>query len=284
VDAIVHPLPSERLHRQGVQASDRSHAAVHDRGAVARTLIKRPCSGPMLRRMLRFYAESFAPWCEKARWALDHHGIAYREIEHVPLVGDVALRIAARRPVGRVTVPLLVSDGEVLMDSLAIARFTERAGSGTPLFSSAGVEDWNARSETLMVAGRAMLLPRIAASDDALREQLPEPLPRGWTGIARLGVRHLVRKYEVRSGDHEARARGVLDTLRGALGNGRHLVGDALSFADIAMATALQFVLPVDNRYIALGPATRRAWTHEALAEDYGDLLAWRDGLYATSR
>src|SRR5688572_23771052 len=96
-----------------------------------------------------FHAESFAPWCEKARWALDHHGIPYREREHVPLVGELALRIAARRASGPVTVPLLVDGDAVLMDSVAIARRAEAHGRGAPLFPPAhgrAIDAWNERS------------------------------------------------------------------------------------------------------------------------------------------
>jgi glutathione S-transferase len=84
---------------------------------------------------------------------------------------------------------------------------------------------------------------------------------------------------------HESVVRQALDTLRAALAGGRdHLVADRLSFADIAMAVSLQFILPVSDQYIELGPATRAAWTHPALAADHGDLLAWRDRLYRSCR
>ena len=52
------------------------------------------------------------------------------------------------------------------------------------------------------------------------------------------------------------------------------LVGGTFSFADVAMVVALQFVEPVADRYIRLGPATRRAWTNERFRHDYADLLA----------
>jgi hypothetical protein len=51
----------------------------------------------------------------------------------------------------------------------------------------------------------------------------------------------------------------------------------------VTMAAALQFVRPVDG-WIALGPATRDAWTNQRLAADYADLLAWRDRMYLTAR
>jgi glutathione S-transferase len=236
------------------------------------------------------FAESFAPWCEKARWALDHHRVAYRWREHVPVVGEPALRLASRRWRGPVTVPLLVGDGVRLMDSQDIARYAERAGQGRTLFPPGREEAlarWNERSEAMMVAGRALLLQRLLASREALREQLPPALPSGWRpgleGVAAFGVRYLMKKYGVEPQEtarHESACRDALTALRGGLQAGdAHLIEGQLSFADIAMATALQFILPVAERWMPLGPAT-----HPALAADHADLLAWRDDLYARHR
>lgn len=245
------------------------------------------------RPLPRLHAESFAPWCEKARWALDHHGLAYRYREHVPLTGEVELRLAARRWRGRVTVPLLVDEGLRLMDSFEIARHAERVGQGAKLFPIGREQEvlrWNERSDALMVAGRAMLLTRLLSQPLALREQLPPAVPlsmRPWlTGVAAFGVRFLMRKHGVEPGlQHETVSRRVLDELRMARRRSEeHLIDGGLSFADIAMATALQFVLPVADRYMPLGRATREAWTYAALATEYPDLLAWRDGLYARYR
>jgi glutathione S-transferase len=245
--------------------------------------------------MIRFYAESFAPWCEKARWALDHHQVVYRFVEHVPMLGEPALRLAARRPFGYVTVPLLVDGANVVMGSFDIARHAEHAGVQAPLFPP-GREDhvvaWNERSDAVMTSGRAMLLSRMLRSPQALAEQLPPFVPAGLRpalrGLASMGVKFLQRKHGIRPEEdarHEAVSRTALDALRAALASGRrYLLGDALSYADIAMATSLQFVLPVDQRHIALGPATREAWTNATLASEYADLLTWRDTLYRTSR
>ena len=245
--------------------------------------------------MTVLYAESFAPWCETARWALDHHRVSYRWREHVPLLGELALRIVARRPFGRVTVPLLLDGSLVLMDSVAIARHAESRGKGTPLFPPAAepaIAAWIDRSQRVMTSGRALLLPRIAHSRDALREQLPGSIPDALRPalqpVAAAGVSYLMRKYAVRADDEahdESVVRQALDELRAALAGGRdHLLEDRLSFADVAMAVSLQFILPVADQYIALGAATRAAWTHPALAADHGDLLAWRDRLYRSCR
>ncbi len=247
------------------------------------------------RGVIRLYAESFAPWCEKARWALDHHQVPYRYIEHVPMLGEPALRLAARRPFGHVTVPLLVDGADVIMGSFDIARRAERDGEEATLIPPGREDDvaaWNERSDMVMTSGRAMLLTRMLRSPDALAEQLPPFIPGAvrptLRGMASMGVKFLQRKYEIRADDrvrHEDESRKALDALRAALSGGRRrLLGDELSYADIAMAASLQFVLPVDERHIALGPATREVWTNATLAGEYPDLLAWRDELYRERR
>jgi glutathione S-transferase len=231
----------------------------------------------------KFYAESFAPWCERARWALQHHGIEFREIEQKPLLAEVTLRLALGT-MDRVTVPLFMDGNTHLMSSDAIARHADLVGKGTPLFPAgreAEVAAWMNTSELVMVNGRAQLLPRIAASRDARREAAP----MAW--MTSLGVKHLMRKYAVRADDgpiHEAESRRALDRVRLALGQRDHLVGDSLTYADVTIAAALQFVKPVDERWIKLRPATRIAWTNEPLAEAYADVLAWRDRLYEKCR
>ena len=72
--------------------------------------------------------------------------------------------------------------------------------------------------------------------------------------------------------------------MRDALSDGRRCLLGEFSYADIAMASALQFVAPVGDEHIRLGPATRRAWTDLDLAGELTDLIEWRDQLYASRR
>jgi glutathione S-transferase len=173
-------------------------------------------------RNLVLRAEGFAPWCERARWALDHHHLTYGVSWHMPLVGEIGLRWRSRRWIGRVSVPLLEGDGVRLMDSLAIARYAERAGSAPPLFPTgldAGIDAWVSLSETLMCAGRARVLAGGPHAMEALREVGPRvpailsPL-RDMALVA--ATAYLARKYEVQRGRKEnpASARTVLDRLR----------------------------------------------------------------------
>ena len=248
--------------------------------------------------MHHLYIESFSPWSEKARWALDHHGVRYRAVEHVPLIGELRLRWVARQPFGRVSVPLLVANNgeeERLTDSLSIGRWAERVGSGEALFPANGhdaVEGWNRGSEGLMEGGRALLLPRLLASEEALREQLPAFMPPSLRSVAKpaavMGVRYLIRKYGITTEQperHEQIARETLLALRGVLASeGRYLVDRRFTYADIAMACALQFFSPVAEELLHLGPATRLAWTHASIADEFHDLVTWRDGLYVDHR
>jgi glutathione S-transferase len=60
-------------------------------------------------------------YCEKARWALDHAGIAYREEGHPPLLHRRATRSAR----GGRTTPILVAGDRVLADSTDILQFID---------------------------------------------------------------------------------------------------------------------------------------------------------------
>ena len=81
--------------------------------------------------MLRLVTIPIGRYCEKARWALDRAGIAYREERHVQLVH----RVAARRAGGSSTVPVLVTNGGVLGESNEILVWVdERTQAGRHLF------------------------------------------------------------------------------------------------------------------------------------------------------
>ncbi|APR75354.1 Glutathione S-transferase family protein [Minicystis rosea] len=242
--------------------------------------------------MRTFVAEHFAPWSEKARWALDHHRLTYAYREHVPLIGEPLLRIRARKLRGRVSTPLLITPHEVLADSFAIARHADRIGSGATLFpQGADIEGWNARSEAALAAGRVLYLDRFAGDPAAKVEMLPPFLPekarRAAMPMADVAIAFLRRKYGIDAAscaEAEATLVRELEGLRAALGGRPWVLRECFSYADVAMAVTLQFVAPVDARYIALGPATRASWSHPGLAERFADLVAWRDALYERHR
>ncbi len=236
----------------------------------------------------------YSPWSEKARWALDHHHVGYREVNYVPMLGEPWLRIASRKFTGRVSVPVLITPHGSVHDSLRIARHAERVGTGSPLFPAeheAAIESWNARSEAILAAARVAVIDRTsrlpAAQLEALPGFLPAPMRAAMRPLALVGSAFLVRKYgagreQLDAADHAMRE--GLDALRDALAGGRrYLLGDAFTFADLAMAVTVQCVRPPAG-YLAIGEPMREAWTDAALCERYPDLLAWRDRVYADHR
>lgn len=244
--------------------------------------------------MTTLLGEHFSPWTEKARWALDHHGIAYTYREHVPLLGEPLLRWRAGLRAARASVPLLVTEDGTHGDSYDIARHAERTGRGASLFPASHegvIAEWNARSEVALRAARALYLQRFSAHREAQIEAqpafLPAPVRRATVGLTPLAVAFLRKKYgidaEVRAAAEATLAR-ELEAVRAALDGRPHLVASQLTYADIAMAVTLQFVSPPETRKLVLGPGTRAACVAPSLVRRFADLVAWRDALYAHHR
>lgn len=243
--------------------------------------------------MRRLIALSYSPWSEKARWALDHHRVEYQYEEYLPMLGEPLLRYRTRRLTGRVTVPVLIDEGEVFGDSFEIASHAEQIGGGPRLFrhDPNDLERWNHESEWALAAGRALLVDRLRRHAAARREALPGFVPGPLRGVAApmasMAMSFLARKYGFADESNlrvfEERLGKSLDALRRATERRPYVLGE-FSYADLAMAVVLQMVKPVADEFIRLGPATREAWTHPELAERYADLVAWRDKLYAERR
>src|ERR1700742_3912288 len=84
---------------------------------------------------MRLVAIPISHTCEKARWARDRAGIAYREERHVQFVHV----FASRRAGGKGTVPVLVTPEKTLAESAEIVAF-------------AGVPDGDAAFDRLLDA------------------------------------------------------------------------------------------------------------------------------------
>lgn len=242
---------------------------------------------PMSRTL---YGLSQSPWTERARWALDHHGVAYTYHEHVPMLGEVLLRRKARTK--KASVPLLADGADVVMGSFEIAKHAEKVGRGAPLFprdKDSESARWADVAERMTRVGRALLLKRLLQSKAAQAEALPSFIPGGLRGAfaptAGMAIRFLAKKYDVPE-DAEAEVqhtlRPLLLELRAAIGKGTYILAPSFSVADLAMASTMQVIRP--REAAPLGPATRDAWTNERLTEEFGDLLDWRDAIYAKHR
>jgi glutathione S-transferase len=237
---------------------------------------------------------SYSPWTEKARWALDHHRVPYRFREYLPIFGVPMLRLRTGTWRGRVTVPVFIGDGrQVIKDSFEIARHADERREASRLFPLGAEEEiarWNAESEAALAAGRALVVPKIAASPGALADSLPKGIPGPLRNLlkplARSGTRYFTKKYALAAASvdaHVATVDGVLGRLAAALAGRDYLLG-AFCYADVTMAVVLQFIAPVEDRYIRLGAAERECWSEPSMANRHPELIAWRDRLYAKHR
>jgi glutathione S-transferase len=239
---------------------------------------------------------SVSPWTEKARWALDHHGLAYHYREHTPMLGEPALRWRTRgRPAGtRATVPFLIDGRKTITDSDAIARHAELHGRGEPLFPTEHADTivaWERSMDAAMQAGRVLVTQALLANRDAqiemLPPQIPGPLRRPLLPIARSGAAFFARKYAVDPNGRAAALRTVTEfgeRVREQLDGRDHLVGDRFTWADICAVMVVNgFAGGVPGRLAKL-PASAQTWTQGELVEQFADLVAWRVRLYENHR
>jgi glutathione S-transferase len=237
------------------------------------------------------YGMGYSPWTERARWALEHHRVPFEYREHTPLLGEIALRMKTRMT--KPTVPLLIEDDRVVMGSDVIGRHADKVGRGDPLFPGehdAAISRWIALAEKLAGAGRVWIMSRLPHRRDAQAEALPPFLPESVRNVlapsAALGTSYIAKKYGVPSdakAEVERTMRPALQELRDAIQRGTYLAPSGkFSFADIALAATVHVLRPHANA--KMGPATRDVWTNEALAEEFADLIAWRDTMYEKHR
>jgi glutathione S-transferase len=241
----------------------------------------------------------YSPWSEKARWALDVRRVPYTYRIYAPLVGEPALRLKLRKWTGPVSVPALTDDhGLTLSDSARIARWADGRGSGPVLFPpelDAEIARFVELSERGLAAGRALSLGRMLGDREALEEMVPRDVRKTIgpvaAAIGTFGIRRTLRKYGSDKTDREALERTlteVLDALRAALAKAperapvKTILGQ-FTFADVAMAQVLAFVLP-PSLGLRLGAASRRNFADPPMAERYDDLVEWRDALYDAYR
>ena len=140
-----------------------------------------------------------------------------------------------------------------------------------------------------LIVGQLLMLAQASDPELALAflpPAVPSALKRLLLPVARKGVAAFISKYRMRENAdlHESILLRELDRLFAALAGRQYLIGDTLSYADIAMALVLQMISPVDKRYMAALPGIRQTTTPTELQRRYASLITWRDNLYAQHR
>jgi glutathione S-transferase len=205
-------------------------------------------SGP-----LRLITIGFSHYCEKARWALDHAGLEYREDDHVPLFHWRASFGAG----GKRTVPVLVvpatagAPERVLKDSNEILHFAdEQSAPQRRLFPAEPA--LRAEVEALVAdfdrgIGPSMrrwlyfhILPERAAALELLTctgTRLERTLTRGMFPVMRAMMRRGMKVDAAGAERSRQRVEATLDAVDARLADGRRfLVGDRFTAADLTFA------------------------------------------------
>lgn len=229
--------------------------------------------------------ESFSPWTQKARWALEYCGIAHHYQEYTPTISEPGLRLRMRAWSGPISVPVLLDGGKVVRGSWNIAAYARESVQGQRLGDLREAKPWDDLSEAALAEGRTRVVRSVlqspAALDEALSALFPPALCKPLRFIAKDAARRLDRKYAhlVVPGS----IRTALERTRERIQHSGcdYLLG-AFSYADMVMVVVLETVAPMAVTVPPLGPATRACWTDLSLAAEFSDLLAWRARIIAS--
>ena len=227
-------------------------------------------------------------------WTMDHAAKPYVFEEYLPQVSTPWVRLRTGKYTGPLTVPILIGPQRLrLFDSFDIARHMAEVAPESGLVPADRREDMealNALSHQIIYAGRLLAITPTLTNEGALREALPPLVPDSLrtaaTPLARRFYRYLEAKYAQPGASEqelEQSMREGLSTMRERL-DGKPYLLDAFSYGDILLATSLQLVRPLSFEHMPLGPETASCWTRRGLAEEFSDLLAWRDGVYEAQR
>lgn len=235
----------------------------------------------------------FSPWTERATWALDYHKVPYRYVEYTTLLGQPLLRLKAGKPFGRVSVPLLITPNQSVNDSFEIAIYSDSKSNKAPLVPSAHfteIKGWTESAELALYSARLRATRRIQASSEALADRLPGYTPnfmrKAFVPMAYVATEYILRKYQLEEDGDDKLLRNMDEFFVRAdkALSGRRFVFEELSFADIVIATAIQAITPIEDKYIYLGLPSRKCMCEPDLAKKYSSLIKWRDVVYEQYR
>ena len=205
--------------------------------------------------MLRLITIPISHYCEKARWALQRAGIAYREEPHVQGLH----RFYARRAGGGLTVPVLVTPEGTIGESEQILEWADARTEPSRRLFGEGAEREQALKlcrrldERLGPHGRRLIYVRMFEQRELMLRYNDQGVPRWEDRALRLGLpvakRFIARVLEIRPGverEDEEVVFDEFDWVAEQLADGRpYLLGERFTAADLTFAAlAAPVVLP----------------------------------------
>jgi glutathione S-transferase len=199
-------------------------------------------------RLITFAASHF---CEKARWALDWHGIAYEEIGWPPGLHRI---LAKRCGAKYTTVPILLDGQDVIQGSGAIIDWAEnkvenRGRSLTPKAGLTETKEIEARvDEIIGIHVRRLAFAELLPNYSHLVKPALFYRASGWRRLVGnmmwpVAWRIMMLMYEIGPGaasESRSKLEAEFDWLDCKLADGRaYLVGDRFSRADLTVASLL---------------------------------------------
>ena len=199
-------------------------------------------------RLITFAASHF---CEKARWALDWHGIAYDEIGWPPGLHILLAKSCGAR---RTTVPIVLDGADVIQGSGAVIDWAESkakdpARSLNPKAALAETEEVERRAdEVIAVNVRRLAFAELLPTYAHVVKPALFYRTSGWRRLVGnmtwpIAWRIMMRMYDLGPGaasESRAKLEAELDWLDGKLADGRaYLIGDRFSRADLTVASLL---------------------------------------------
>jgi glutathione S-transferase len=211
-------------------------------------------------------------FCEKARWALDHGRVEYREAPHAPLLS----RLATRRGAGG-SVPVLIDGERHFTDSTDILVYIDSLRGGDFLYPLAPtargeVDAWEERFDAeLGPHTRRWVYAQLLPDRKLVRALWSRGVPRmqanlvPWIApLARYAARKGYRITPDNAQRSLERVHGIFRAVGERLGDGReYLVAGRFTAADLTFASlAAPVLLPVECRAVqpsidAVPPAMR---------------------------
>jgi glutathione S-transferase len=225
--------------------------------------------------MIELFQFDFSPYCIKIRALLNFKDLDYRTVEVLPFLTQYKVR----RISGQSQVPVLRDGGAVVIDSTEIALYLESMYPTPATLPSDHVarqrvllwEDWADQVFSRWI--RPIALEAVAKDPAAGADQIPPYgslaldllVPKVSPVISRMLIRH----YGIVGVAREAgpKLTAAMDLVTAATEGTRYLVGDSMSLADIAVATAAR---PLDTiRSVRNAPryAAFFQWRDQILAE-----------------